>query len=122
MTNSEKPNSSKSLKESELSIAFLSHITFLYSRVHLVNMSSPSSSLSPNALVLVTGSGGYLGSAISWQLLKKGFKVRGTTRTASKLRLFKEKAETEFGQGKFEIAEIADLSVKGALDFALKGE
>ena len=88
----------------------------------LVNMSSSVSSLSRNATVLVTGSGGYLGSAISWQLLKKGFKVRGTTRTASKLGLFKDKADREFGQGKFEIAEITDLSVKGALDSALRGE
>lgn len=83
---------------------------------------SSSTSLSSNALVLVTGAGGYVGSAVSWQLLKQGFKVKGTTRTASKLDLFKQKADKEFGAGKFEAVEIADLSVKGALDDALKGE
>lgn len=83
---------------------------------------SSSTSLSTNATVLVTGSGGCIGSAVTWQLLKQGFRVRGTTRTALKLHLLKEKADKEFGAGKFEIVEIADLSVKGALNDALKGE
>lgn len=81
-----------------------------------------SSSIAPNSKILVTGAGGYLGSAIVFQLLQQGFRVRGTTRTASKLDLFKEKAEKQFGPGSFEVVEVRDLSVKGALDDALKGE
>lgn len=81
-----------------------------------------SSSLSSNATVLVTGSDGFIAAAISWQLLKQGFKVRGTTIETSKLVPFKEKSDKEFGAGRFEIVEIPDLSIEGCLNDAVKGE
>lgn len=72
--------------------------------------------------MLVTGGGGLVGSSIVHQLLVDGFRVKTTTRSISKLDEMKKKADEEFGAGKLEVVEVKDLSVKGALNEALKGE
>lgn len=81
-----------------------------------------STNITPGSTILVTGGAGYLGSAIVNQLAAQGFKVRATTRTASKLDKLEKKIEQHFGPGTLEVVEIKNLFQKGALDGALDGE
>lgn len=83
---------------------------------------SDSTKIEKGSLVLVTGGGGLVGSSIVHQLLVDGFRVKATTRSISKLDEMKKKADADFGAGKLEVVEVKDLSVKGALNEALRGE
>jgi nucleoside-diphosphate-sugar epimerase len=85
-------------------------------------MSSLTTSIPAGSWVLVTGATGFLASHISLQLLKRGFKVRGTVRdpTQSSWLLegpFKSYADT----GAIELASVPDMGADGAYDEAIKG-
>ncbi|KII85735.1 hypothetical protein PLICRDRAFT_178764 [Plicaturopsis crispa FD-325 SS-3] len=71
--------------------------------------------------VLVTGFTGFVGSHVADQLLKAGYRVRGTTRTASKAAFLHEKFTREYGVGRFEVAEVPDMTASGAFDIATQG-
>lgn len=101
--------------------------------------------LAPNSIVLVTGanvrpfplspsffhrtpkltscivSQGLLGSHVTEQLLKAGYKVRGTARSAAKLAPLQERWE-KLAPGQFEAVVVEDLVKEDALLEALKGQ
>lgn len=54
------------------------------------------------------------------KLLSLGYKVRGTSRSASKLDNLKKKWDEKY-PGQFEVAEVPDIMVEGAYDEAIKG-
>jgi len=80
-----------------------------------------SSSIVPKgSLVLVTGVTGFIGSATANELLKLGYRVRGTTRDASKAELLRKKFDQEYGSGKFEVLQVEDFAATNAYDAAIK--
>ncbi|EAQ91618.1 hypothetical protein CHGG_03553 [Chaetomium globosum CBS 148.51] len=85
-------------------------------------MSSLTTSIPPGSWVLVTGASGFLASHISLQLLKRGFKVRGTVRDPAQSTwllegCFKPYADTDA----IELVSVPDMGVDGAYDKAIKG-
>lgn len=61
-------------------------------------------------------------SATVEELVKRGYKVRVSTRDISKTTLFEEKLKKLYGDGLFEAVKIEDYTAPGAYDDALKGE
>jgi uncharacterized protein YbjT (DUF2867 family) len=80
------------------------------------------SALPAGSIVLVTGINGLIGSHVANQLLKAGYRVRGTVRDAQKTQWAQALFDKLYGEGKFGMVEIKDLTVEGAFDEALKGE
>ena len=80
------------------------------------------SALPKGSLVLVTGANGFIASHVVDQLLQAGFNVRGTVREAAKADWLKEYVVEKYGKGRFEVAVVPDMSVKGAFDEAVKGK
>lgn len=80
--------------------------------------------LSPPALVLVTGSSGYIASWVVHTLLAQGFDVRGTVRSQEKGEYLKKKFSGESDKtlkGKFEYVIVEDIEKEGAFDEVVKG-
>lgn len=75
----------------------------------------------PNSLVLVTGVNGYIASHVADQLLEAGYRVRGTTRSLSKIESLAKFWEGKFGKGKVGFVEVKDMSHDGAFDEAIEG-
>lgn len=76
-------------------------------------------SLPQDALILVTGANGYIGSTVVNLLLAEGYRVRGTVRS-EKLwleRLFHDK----YGSARYEAAVIPSLEAPSELEKALQG-
>ena len=65
---------------------------------------------------------GFIASHIVDALLAKRFKVRGSTRSASKLEPLREFWDSKYGLGRFQIAVVEDMAIEGAYEEALKGE
>ena len=87
-------------------------------------MSSPIidySIIPKDALILVTGVTGLIGSHVADQCLQSGFRVRGTARNTKKAAWVKELFEQSYGQGRFEEVVVDDMSADGAFDEAVKG-
>jgi nucleoside-diphosphate-sugar epimerase len=74
-----------------------------------------------DSIVLVTGVNGYIGSHVADQLLEAGYRVRGTYRSPSKAQALSDLWEKKYGQGRFELATVPDMSKEGAFDEAVKG-
>lgn len=77
--------------------------------------------LPKGSTILVVGANGFIGSNISNELLKLGYKVRGTTRNLEKNEWLRELFDSKYGPGKFEMALVADCEAEGALDEVMKG-
>ncbi|KAJ7676881.1 NAD-P-binding protein [Mycena polygramma] len=77
--------------------------------------------LEKGSLVLVTGVNSYLGSHIADQLLAAGYNVRGTARSAEKLKWVHELFDKKYGAGRFEGVSVPDMVADGAFDGAFKG-
>lgn len=60
--------------------------------------------------------------AVSEELLKLGYRVRGTTRSASSAKAISDKFQSLYGQDLFEVAEIKDYTLDGAYESSLKGQ
>ncbi|KAI0415567.1 aldehyde reductase [Xylaria grammica] len=71
--------------------------------------------------VLVTGANGFIGSNISDQLLKLGYKVRGTTRNPQKNTWISNLFDSKYGPGQFELVAVPDMTADNAYDEAVKG-
>ncbi|KAK5128979.1 hypothetical protein LTR85_000312 [Meristemomyces frigidus] len=85
-------------------------------------MSVPSDAvIPPGALILVTGSNGYVGCEVVNQLLKRDYKVRGTVRDADKCAWMQEHFDNAYGPGKFELVKVDKMAEEGSLDAAVKG-
>ncbi|KAF6823073.1 aldehyde reductase protein [Colletotrichum plurivorum] len=73
------------------------------------------------SLVLVIGANGFIGSNISDQLLKLGYKVRGTTRNPAKNTWITSLFDCKYGAGNFELVSVPDMEVPNAFDEAVRG-
>jgi nucleoside-diphosphate-sugar epimerase len=71
--------------------------------------------------ILVTGVNGYIGSHVADQLLLAGYRVRGTTREASKATKLLKIWEKNYGKDLVELAIVPDMAAKGAFNKAVKG-
>jgi len=74
-----------------------------------------------DSLVLITGVNGYIASHVADQLLEAGYRVRGTTRSLSKVESLAKYWEGKFGKGRVEFVEVKDMSHDGAFDESFKG-
>lgn len=79
------------------------------------------SCLPPQAVVLVTGANGYIGSHIIDKLLKAGYLVRGTVRSPEKQKWLQDRFDAAYGKGKFELCPVLDIEAPNAFDEAVKG-
>jgi nucleoside-diphosphate-sugar epimerase len=82
--------------------------------------------ISPPALVLVTGANGYIPIWTVSSFLSRGYSVRGTVRSSAKgdhlLKYFSEYAKEGGKDGvKLELVVVVDITKEGAFDEAVKG-
>ncbi|CZR67169.1 related to NADPH-dependent aldehyde reductase [Phialocephala subalpina] len=85
-------------------------------------VSLPPTTIPPGSWILITGVTGYVASHIALEFLKRGYRVRGTTRDVSTsswvtTSLFKSQTEAGF----FELASVPDMAAPGSFDQAIKG-
>jgi len=73
------------------------------------------------SLVLVTGANGWHGMHICDQLLRTGYRVRGTVRDEQKSILLAKYFESKYGPAQFQPAIVPDMVVQGAYSAAVKG-
>lgn len=85
------------------------------------NMTIENPALPPDSVVLITGVNGLVGSHVADQVLLHGYKVRGAVRNAKKNGWMVDFFGSRYGQGKFELVEIPDLTKEGAFVEAVKG-
>lgn len=81
----------------------------------------PSDRLSKGDIILITGVSGLLGSATAKEALEAGFYVRGITRDPSKLLDLKAKFDNDFGEDKFEVGRVEDMTKPESYSPHLKG-
>lgn len=86
-------------------------------------MTSSSTIVPPGGLVLVTGVNGFIGSHVANVLLRLGYRVRGTARSADKAAWMKEAmAERHLSAADiFEVVLVPDATAPGAWDDVVKG-
>ena len=75
----------------------------------------------PDSLILVTGANGYIGSHVCDQLLKAGYRVRGTARDESKTKWLHELFDKKYGNHRFESTVVKEMAKEDAFDEASKG-
>ncbi|KAM0231263.1 hypothetical protein ACHAPO_008642 [Fusarium lateritium] len=73
------------------------------------------------SLVLVTGVNGLLGSHVAKQFLEFGYKVRGTVRDPAKNSWLSTAFDNQYGQGNFELVQLADMTSEEELKKLVKG-
>jgi nucleoside-diphosphate-sugar epimerase len=71
--------------------------------------------------VLVTGATGYIGNHVVDELIAAGYKVRGTSRDASKAKFLVDYIEKKHGKNQLEIVDVPDMVDEHAYDEAVKG-
>lgn len=80
------------------------------------------SALPKGSLILLTGATGFISAHIIQQLLRRGYRVRGTVRNLSKASwLDKELFRNETSEGAFELVVVEDMAVDNAFDEAMHG-
>jgi nucleoside-diphosphate-sugar epimerase len=82
----------------------------------------PTVVIKPGATVFVTGANGLIGSHIVDQLLMLGYNVRGAVRDVVKAQWLKEYFDRKYGDAKFEMVEVPDITVEGCYDNLLQGK
>lgn len=81
----------------------------------------PNSAIPYGSTVVVTGCSGFIGSHVADQVLAAGFKVRGTSRDATKNQWLKDYFDAKHGAGKFELISVPDPTTSNALSEAVRG-
>ena len=71
-------------------------------------------------IVLISGINGYIASNIGLELLRKGYTVRGTSRSATAKEDLLSGAFKGY-DARYEHSVVADITEKGAFDEAVKG-
>jgi nucleoside-diphosphate-sugar epimerase len=66
--------------------------------------------LPQGSTILVTGANGYISSHVINQLLKYGYKARGTVRDVEKSAWLQEHFDKEYGTGNFELVEVKEIT------------
>lgn len=66
--------------------------------------------LPQSSTILVTGANGYISSHVVDQLLKYGYKTRGTVRDVQESAWLQEHFDKEYGTGKFELVEVKETT------------
>ncbi len=77
--------------------------------------------LEKGSLVVVTGVNGNIASHIADQLIKAGYRVRGTVRSKARGAWVVDHFDKKYGPGKIELAEVPDMSAEGAFNDAVVG-
>ncbi|KAK3326917.1 hypothetical protein B0T19DRAFT_356728 [Cercophora scortea] len=75
----------------------------------------------PDSVILVTGTNGLIASHVADQLLAAGYRVRGTVRNTAKSSYLEPLFTSRHGPGRFELAEVPDITAPGAWDGAIRG-
>ena len=75
----------------------------------------------PGSLILVTGANGFVGSHVVDELIRTGYRVRGTSRDVKKTDWMKELFAKTYGEGKFEAVMVKDMAAQGAFNAACEG-
>ena len=73
-------------------------------------------------LLQVTGANGFIGSHVADQLIRAGYRVRGTARDKSKTAWLEDLFDDKYGKGKFESTVVEDMAQPGAYDQACEGK
>lgn len=77
--------------------------------------------LEKDSTVLVTGVNGFIASHIADQLLQDGYAVRGSVRSQAKGKALVDFFRSSYGDGRFEVVVVEDITEDGAFDEALEG-
>lgn len=70
--------------------------------------------------VLVSGINGYVASVIGLDLLKKGYTLRGTSRSTSSKAALLDGPYKDYAD-RFDVVAVPDIIIPGAFDEAVKG-
>jgi len=70
--------------------------------------------------VLVTGINGYIASVLGFDLLSKGYNLRGTSRSAASTESLLKGPYAAYGD-RVKIYQVPDMTIDGAFDEAAKG-
>jgi NADP-dependent 3-hydroxy acid dehydrogenase YdfG len=81
----------------------------------------PSPAIPYNSLIVVTGCTGFIGSHVADQILAAGYRVRGTTRDSRKNAWATEYFGSKYGEGRFELVEVRDLTAADAFKGVVGG-
>ncbi|KAJ3546970.1 hypothetical protein NM208_g1743 [Fusarium decemcellulare] len=84
-------------------------------------MNSSSSIVPPTGLVLVTGVNGFIGSHIASNLLRLGYRVRGTVRSTDKAEWISEAMAERCPSATFETVLVPDVTAPGVWRDAVQG-
>jgi nucleoside-diphosphate-sugar epimerase len=76
--------------------------------------------LPSGSLILVTGASGFIGSHIADQLLKAGYRVRGTTRDPAKGSWLTDLFHHKYQNNAFSFSQVEDITKRGAFDTAVQ--
>ncbi|KAF2859135.1 aldehyde reductase [Piedraia hortae CBS 480.64] len=74
-----------------------------------------------DSLVLVTGANGWLGMHVVDQLLRYGYRVRGTVRDLEKAVWTSKYFWDNYGPERYSVAVVPDMTPRGAFDAAIRG-
>jgi nucleoside-diphosphate-sugar epimerase len=64
---------------------------------------------------------GFIASHVCDQLLRAGYRVRGTVRSKNRGGWVEKYFTDNYGRGKFEVMEVPEMANEGAFDEAVKG-